>query len=137
MSSIPSAGAALPLGGLAFGHKGFGLAVVVDLLCGALGGAGTAADGRDGELDNGTFHIAIDPEAFLARGAWNAAARALAAHLRASRPLPGVDRVRMPGDFEAENRAERAARGVPVDDAVWARIRETLTRLNVPAPPPL
>ena len=131
------AGAALPLGGLAFGHKGFGLAVVVDLLCGALGGAGGAPDHDDAALDNGTFHIAIDPEAFAARGVYEARARRLAAYLRASRPLPGVDRVRMPGDFEAEHRAERTAGGIPVDDAVWRKIRATLARLNVPEPEPL
>lgn len=131
------AGAALPLGGLAFGHKGFGLAVVGDLLCGVIGGSGSAANRHETDIDNGTFHIAIDPEAFLSREAYNAELRRLAGHLRSSRPLPGVDRVRMPGDFEAENRAGRAEHGIPVDDAVWEKIRDTLARLNVPPPEPL
>ena len=130
-------GAALPLGGLAFGHKGFGLAVVVDLLCGVIGGSGSAVNSHETKIDNGSFHIVIDPEAFLAREVYDAELRRLAAHLRSSRPLPGVDSVRMPGDFEAENRAERAERGIPVDDAVWDKIRATLARLNVPPPEPL
>ena len=134
---LDRAGPALPLGGLLFGHKGFGLAVVVDLLCGAIGGSGTAANAGGAALDNGTFHIVIDPAAFAPRKAYEAELRKLAARLRASRPLPGVDAVRLPGDFEAANRAERAERGVPIDDAVWANIRAELVRLNVPAPEPL
>lgn len=134
---LDRAGVTLPLGGLAFGHKGFGLAVVVDLLCGVLGGSGSAAYGDSAATNNGTFHIAIDPCAFLERETYEAELRKLAAYLRASRTLPGVDRVRLPGDFEADNRAERAARGIPIDDAVWANICDTLTRLNVPAPAPL
>ena len=134
---LDRAGPALPLGGLLFGHKGFGLAVAVDLLCGAIGGSGTAANAGGAALDNGTFHIVIDPAAFAPREAYEAELRKLAARLRASRPLPGVDAVRLPGDFEAANRAERAARGVSIDDAVWANIRAELARLNVPAPEPL
>ena len=134
---LDRAGAALPLGGLAFGHKGFGLAVVVDLLCGVLGGSGSAVHDHGARIDNGTFHIAIDPEAFVAREVYDAELRKLAAHLRASRPLPGVDRVRMPGDIEAGHRADRAANGVPVDDVVWANILRTLGGLNVPVPEPL
>ncbi len=134
---LDRAGVTLPLGGLAFGHKGFGLAVVVDLLCGVLGGSGSAVNQHEAALDNGTFHIAIDPDAFVARERYDAEVRKLRDYLGASRPLPGVDRVALPGDFEAGHRAERSVRGIPIDDAVWANVRDTLRRLNVPEPAPL
>ncbi len=134
---LDRAGVTLPLGGLAFGHKGFGLAVINDLLCGVLGGSGTAVNHQKGFTNNGTFHIVIAPDAFTARETYDAEVRKLANYLRDSRTLPGVEKVKLPGDFEAEHRADRNARGIPVDDTVWENICETLARLNVPAPAPL
>ncbi|MBM4415850.1 MAG: Ldh family oxidoreductase, partial [Chloroflexi bacterium] len=55
-------GAILPLGGDA-AHKGFGLALLVEALAGALSGAGTSrAGGTSG--GNGLFTLALDPAAF-------------------------------------------------------------------------
>jgi uncharacterized oxidoreductase len=130
-------GAALPLGGLAFGHKGFGLAVVVDLLAGVLGGAGTAAFSHETRLNNGTFHIVIDPARFVAADAYAQAVREFARHLHDGPTLPGTDAVMLPGEFEANNRAERSANGIEVDAPVWERITATLADLGVQAPPPL
>ena len=130
-------GAALPLGGLLYGHKGFGLAVIVDLFCGLLGGSGTARHHDDVKLNNGTFHIVIDPRAFIDDAAYAAEIRTYTDYLHASTPLPGSDGVRLPGEFERDNRAERSANGIEIEDAVWHNIVATLERLNVPAPEPL
>jgi uncharacterized oxidoreductase len=130
-------GAALPLGGLLYGHKGFGLAVIVDLFCGMLGGSGTARHHHDENLNNGTFHIVIDPKAFIDDDAYAAEIAAYTDYIHASPPLPGGKGVQLPGEFERDNRAERAANGVEIEDAVWVKIVETLERLNVPAPKPL
>lgn len=130
-------GAALPLGGLLYGHKGFGLAVIVDLFCGMLGGSGTARHHHDTELNNGTFHIVIDPRAFIDEAAYAAEIQSYTEYLHASTPLPGSKGVRLPGEFERDNRAERSVHGVEIEDAVWNKIVETLERLNVPAPKPL
>jgi len=130
-------GAALPLGGLVFGHKGFGLAVIVDLFAGVLGGAGTAAHAHPTRLNNGTFHIVLDPARFVAADAYDEGVRELVRHLHAGPTLPGVAEVLLPGEFEARNRALRQARGIDVDRPVWERITATLAELGVQAPAPL
>ena len=130
-------GAVLPLGGLQFGHKGFGLAVIVDLFAGLLGGAGTAMVADAERLDNGTFHIAVDPGAFLAPAAYAETLATYVAYLHASPVADGAPNVRLPGEFEADNRAERNANGISIDAPVWERISATLAELGLQAPAPL
>src|SRR5438445_12378519 len=62
-------GGILPLGGEGetfSGHKGYGLAVLVDILCGALPGAATALDvyANERAANVGHFFGAIDVRAF-------------------------------------------------------------------------
>lgn len=95
----------------AAGHKGFGLALVVDLLCGLLSG-GAWGDGVQplyGDpavpYDCSQAFLAIDvahavPFEGFARGAAAAAER-----VRGSRPAPGTERLYAPGDPERERRA--------------------------------
>ncbi len=130
-------GAVLPLGGMLFGHKGFGLAVMIDLFAGLLGGSGTAINHHPERLNNGTFHIAIDPRAFIAEAEYADALSRFASYLHDSPVADGDPAVQMPGDFEAANRAERQADGIPVDEAVWERIGATLAELGVATPEPL
>ena len=130
-------GAALPLGGLLYGHKGFGLAVIIDLFCGILGGSGTAMNQHDTRLNNGTFHIVLDPGAFIESQQYADELKAYADYLHASPTLPGNPSVKLPGEFEEQNRKTRAADGISVEEPVWRNIVETLKRLNVPVPAPI
>lgn len=130
-------GAALPLGGLLYGHKGFGLAVIIDMFCGILGGSGTARHQHDAELNNGTFHIVLDPGAFVSSERYAEEVKAYADYLHGSPTLPGNPPIRLPGEFEEQNRKSRAAGGIAVEDPVWLNIVDTLDRLNVPAPAPI
>lgn len=134
---IKHGGAALPLGGLLYGHKGFGLAVIIDLFCGLLGGSGTALHQHETRLNNGTFHIVIDPASFIAPDAYAKQLAAYADYIHASPTLPGNPPVQLPGEFESANRKERSKNGISVEGPVWQNIVETLERLNVPAPQPI
>ncbi len=134
---LKQGGAALPLGGLLYGHKGFGLAVIIDLFCGLLGGSGTALHQHETRLNNGTFHIVIDPESFISSEAYAEQLAAYTDYIHASPTLPKRPSVQLPGEFEADNRARRTADGIAVEDPVWRNIVETLGRLNVPAPQPI
>lgn len=97
----------------AAGPKGFGLAVAIDLLCGALSGG--AAGGEVAPLygDPATpyrcshFFLAIEVEKFGA-GDFAGRVQAFAGRIRRSRRAPGVERLYAPGDLE---RARRAANG--------------------------
>ena len=65
---VPPRAALLPLGGLLAGHKGFALGLLVDVLAGALSGAGCSAGDLDSSDRNGLFVLAVDPGALPLAG---------------------------------------------------------------------
>jgi ureidoglycolate dehydrogenase (NAD+) len=128
--------AAMPLGG----YKGYGLALMVEVLCGVLAGAGVRHG--VGELygdvaapqDTGHFHLAIDPERTVGRERFAAVLGGLLGELRAIPPAPGFDEVLTPGDPEDRARAERERTGVPVEPGLWRTLRALSDELGVAAP---
>lgn len=125
-------GSLLPLGGADMGHKGYGLALLVELLSQGLAGFGRAD--RPAQLSQGVFLQVIDPDAFAGRDAFLRQADFLAAACRANPPAPGVDAVRLPGDNAMRKRRRALADGVPVAAATRARLGELAKRLGVAAP---
>jgi uncharacterized oxidoreductase len=109
-------GAMLPFGA----HKGYGLAVVSQLLSLALTGALGAAQG---ELSSGALFVCMDPGAFGPRAAYGQAADTLLGQIKAVRPAPGFDEVLLPGEPEQRARAAHAD-GVLVDDVTWGKLQE-------------
>lgn len=124
-------GMLLPAGGA----KGFGLAFMIDLLCGALSGGawGEAVRPLFGDpavpYDCSHFFLAMDVAFFGDRDEVAAACARAAARIRASRPAPGVERVYAPGEPEWRRRQDVRAAGdvvrVPpaVADAIEAAAR--------------
>ena len=124
--------AVLPLGGLQFGHKGHGLAMMVEMLVGPLSHAGcTKQDGRGGQ---GVMVLAIDISAFTPLEDYVEEVEALAAWVRSARPLPGFPRVYAPGEIEEETRSRRRAEGFEIPDATWEEIAEVAAELGVEMP---
>jgi ureidoglycolate dehydrogenase (NAD+) len=126
--------AAVPLGG----YKGYGLALMVEILSGVLSGSGiTHAAGKlygadDEPQDIGHLHLAIDPERTVGRTRFAAALDALLDEMRA---IPGADgEVLVPGDPEARTQATRQREGVPVEPALWRTLTELGRTLGVTAP---
>lgn len=111
-----SEGSLLPIGG----YKGYGLAVMIGLLAGALN---NAAVGK-GTIDFNAHHdlitntgqtiIAVDPSAFGDKEAFVERVIALVEDLKSSSKLPGVNEIRVPGDGAAKVMAERMSLGIPV-----------------------
>jgi LDH2 family malate/lactate/ureidoglycolate dehydrogenase len=111
-----SEGSLLPIGG----YKGYGLAVMIGLLAGALN---DAAVGK-GTIDFNAHHhlitntgqtiIAVDPSAFGDKEAFIGRVIALVDDLKSSSTLPGVNEIRVPGDGAAKVMAERMRLGIPV-----------------------
>jgi uncharacterized oxidoreductase len=125
---------------LAFGeHKGYGMALACELLGGALTGGGTwhyAQSNRQRVL-NGMLAIVLDPKRLGTTEAFTREARLFLDWLRASRPAPGFERVRIAGEPERETRAKRERDGIPVDATTWreienagAKVKLTRERLN-------
>jgi uncharacterized oxidoreductase len=126
-----------PFGALTtFGlHKGYGLAVVCELLGGALSGGGTwhTEDRSKKRVLNGMLSILIDPEKLGTADAFEHEARAFIAWVKQSPPAPGADRVRIAGDPERETRARREREGIPVDANTWQEIHAAGAKVGVTA----
>lgn len=106
----------------AFGeHKGSGLALMCELLAGALTGSGTCGPGER-RFCNGMLSIYITPS-FLGSGdAFAAETRAYIDFFKATRPaLPGGE-VLLPGEPERAIRASRLTDGIPLPEEVWQAI---------------
>jgi LDH2 family malate/lactate/ureidoglycolate dehydrogenase len=127
--------AGVPLGG----YKGYGLALMVEVLSGVLTGAGVTGgvgrlhDDHERAQDVGHFHLALDPGR-LAGAGFAPRLAALLDELRAMAPAPGHDEVLVAGDPEARARAERERAGIPLPAVVRARLEELSRELGVEIP---
>jgi len=118
----PPIGSLLPFGE----HKGYGLAVMCDLLAGALVGGGTNGPQtqKSDTIINNMLSIVIDPAAVTETGAMQEKVEVLAAWLKASPPRAGVDVVLLPGEPERRTRAERERDGIPLDRTTWQQLAD-------------
>lgn len=122
-------GAMLPMGD----HKGYGLALVCEILAGALSGGGTfLPDRSDGfSIINNMLTILVDPDRLCDRTALMTEVDAFIKHVKQSPPAPGVDEVMIPGDPERKAMADRLANGVPVDDATWEEMVQAAIQVGM------
>ena len=131
----PRWGVVSPLGAmLTFGeHKGYGLAVACELLGGALtaGGVTDYDNKTKRRVLNGMLSVLIDPARLGTQDAFAKHSRSFLDWLRASRPAPGHDRVRIAGEPERESRERRLREGIPVDDETWNEIRAAAQKLKL------
>jgi ureidoglycolate dehydrogenase (NAD+) len=124
----------------AAGPKGYGLAVIIDLLSSLLTGAGAGPDVRrmydDFTAPQGLGHLvaAIDVTRFVPLATFRAGVHAYVARLTAVPPVEGVDRVRAPGEIEADAQRRNRRDGVPLPPAVASALRELGERMGRPVP---
>ena len=129
------ASALRPLGGPDYGHKGYGLALAVELLCGPLHGNpwGPLIGPMYAELERprrlGAFFVVLDPQRFAGGPAFAATVEQIARALAAE---PGAPK--MPGDPEREAEAQRRAEGIPIEPGLAAEMRSWSDRLGVASP---
>ena len=111
------------------GHKGSGLAMVVQLL-GMLAGADAAPVGL---RDCGFFALVIDPGLLTSRADFTSRAAAYADSIRATRPADPARPVRVPFERSAAERARRLQSGkVSVSDEVVSALRAVAAKSHVP-----
>lgn len=119
------AGLLLPIGL----HKGYGLALMVDVLTGVLagGGFGQRVKGlyADVAAPNDAAHlfIALDVAAFGPPDAFAERIATLAAEVTGAESAPGVERVYLPGELAAERRAVAARDGIALDPGTLEALR--------------
>src|SRR5688572_12470005 len=125
----------LPAGGIDAGHKGYALALIVEILTGGLAGFGRA-DEKEG-WGATVFVQAIDPAAFGGLNAFARQAEWIAQACRNNPPRAGVDAVRMPGERGLARRREQLANGVALHEDILPPLQEWSTRFSVPIPTPV
>lgn len=120
-----------PLGGTREqgSHKGYGLGLMVDILCGVLSGGGFGMQLAGGE--NMTWTMAIDIAKFRDVDDFKAMMDDMIRDLHSTPTLPGEDRVLVAGDPEADFEDDRLANGVPVENSQYDEIRARAMALGV------
>jgi uncharacterized oxidoreductase len=124
-------GAILPLGGSA-GHKGFGLAMAVEILGGILARAGYARPGAS-RFSNGTFIVVIDISAFVDPGQFRTEIDDLLAYVKSAPTAPGVEAIFYPGEPEAMEQQRRERDGISLEDETWQQIMALARELGIAA----
>ena len=114
----------LPLGGSREGgsHKGYGLAIVVEILCGVLTGTLTALNAD--QDPRGHFFGAIRLDTFRAVDDFKRDMDRLLRELKTTPRIEGQDRVYAAGEIEFETAAERREHGIPLLPSVLKGLRE-------------
>ena len=132
-------GGITPLGGARAvgGHKGYGLAVMVHILGGALSGASFSpirnrTQGPSDPHNIGHFFMAIDPRAFRPDGEFEDDLDQVIDVLHNAKPADPAQPVLVAGDPEMATRRERLQHGVPIPDDLMEQLRAVAKSAGVP-----
>lgn len=126
--------ALIPLGSTEFGHKGYGLALMIDLLCGPLNANpyGPTISNMFTAMDQprhlGAFFMVLDPLRFAGGNALPQVVETVAQALCAEPGSP-----RMPGDPELDQERIRHQQGIPIEPVLAQQFQAWGERLGVPA----
>lgn len=133
-------GALLPLGGLGEqhgGHKGYGLALAVDILSGVLAGAGYAdathlgSDEEAVRTNIGHLLVALDIGAFRPVVAFKRDMSDLLRRIRDSKRLDGRPRIFIHGEKESEEKQRRLRMGIPLHRQVVEDLEQIASILGL------
>lgn len=114
-------------------HKGFGLAILVEVMTALLSDGWCDEPGRGYAQDKiAHFFGAISIDLFRKPDEFKAAMDAMLQSLRQAPPAPGHDRVYMPGEIEHEFLQQRSASGIPLTDQELHELHEMSEKYHVP-----
>ncbi len=129
----------LPLGGAGEnlgGHKGYGLGVMIEILCAAFSGgsfgkalSGFDADNKPAPHRLGHFFAAVNIESFVPLKVFKSITGAIMREIRTSAKVPGQARIYLAGEKEFEMIEKRTKEGVPINEAlrrIMIRLRKDL-----------
>jgi uncharacterized oxidoreductase len=114
-------GAILPIAG----HKGYGLAVLCEILAGALTGGGCSNPANSGRLVNGMLSIILDPSIFQSDTAFATEIERFIEWVKSSETVTEDGEILMPGEIEERTKALRLRDGIDLDATTWSQIVES------------
>src|SRR5207244_3399166 len=120
-------GAILPIAG----HKGYGLAMLCEVLAGALTGGGCSNVAHAGRVANGMLSILLDGSRFLADADFAAEVNRFIDWVKSSATVAPGGEILMPGEVEERTKARRLREGIEVDETTWGQIQETARSLGL------
>ncbi len=128
-------GSGLPIAG----HKGYGLAMVMEMLAGVLTTAGFALDHnretfRSGQHEHnlGHFMLALDPGLFMPASEFTARVDRLIDDMKSSDVIPGTKEILVPGELEMRARQHNLAVGsVPLLPSTLKRIEDHIAEAGL------
>ena len=120
------------LGGQEYGHKGFGMALMIEALSQGLSGHGRANAPKG--WGGNTFLQVINPECFAGSEAFIEQTDFLSEQCRANRPIDAAKPVRMPGDQAALLQEAALKDGMSYPDVVWQSLAGYADALGVALP---
>lgn len=122
-------------------HKGYGLALVLEILTGVLTGAGFGQDHAPERLDTpgvrhnlGHLFAVIDPTLCMPLEEFGERIDRLRSEIKQGERAPGVERLLLPGELEHERRAQRLAQGIPVHADVQEALQMFCNLLGLESP---
>jgi L-2-hydroxycarboxylate dehydrogenase (NAD+) len=133
--------ALLPLGGSReqSSHKGYALALLVEVLCAVLSGGWsqvsdteTGLGGQYKQQNDAHFFGAIRVDYFRPTAEFKRDMDAMIRAIHAAPPAPGHDRIYVPGEIEHETKQKRLREGIPLPPNVVASLQALSSKYDVP-----
>jgi LDH2 family malate/lactate/ureidoglycolate dehydrogenase len=128
-------GTLLPVGGLSHGHKGYGMALLVESMTAGLAGRGRV-DPKEGW--GATVHMTLyDIDSFCGVPEFKRQMDHVAQMCRGNRPIDPQRPVRMPGDRGYQSFHHQSEHGVALHPSIWPQLEPLSQEWGVPLPPSL
>lgn len=126
-------GTILPMGGDQ-AYKGFGMALMIDIFCGALSGGLVAREDPITPKGNCIFAMLISPDHFGGTSHFAEQTAQLVDFVRSCKRREGVEKIVLPGDPERMVSGKKRDDGVPFDDENWKKLCDFAASVGVQAP---
>ncbi len=124
-------GSLAPVGG----YKGFGMALMVEVLAGVLTGAQFGQNAGVTHGKEGHFFLALNPEAFMPLAEFRSRMDELLRWVKSGERIEGVEEIVVPGERGQRRAAELTAQGrAPLDPVAWRTLETVCTEVGVPLP---
>lgn len=126
-------GTLLPIGG----PKGYGLALMIDVIAGMLSGSNYGPKVKTfhqplGPTGIGVLTMAIDIERFMPLSQFKQLTELYVESIKQSKKAKGVSRIYLPGEIESEREKKSLTEGIPLSDSTVNSLNQLLEKVGSP-----